>query len=254
MEIILNKEHIIFIMLLVLLLGLFVFITLKSLRKVIEKNIAKEFQQREIFQKKLIEEVFQVQEHERDQMSIKLHDDFGSTLLGIRMFLFGKRTMIESSEFQHINIMLTDIIKGVRDLSHNLGLHNLKQYGLKKSLIELINFYLIQNNFKVVYDNNNFNEDIIDFEKQVHVYRIFQELFSNTIKYSDPKITTITISGENLRQSNLVFSYQDYGNGVPISTTMGYGIHNIKNRIKTMEGYEELFYCPHSTFSLKFIL
>ncbi len=74
----------------------------------------------------------------------------------------------------------------------------------------------------------------LPYESEMNLYRVVQELVSNTIKYSGATKITLQI-GQQEDELNLM--YEDNGKGFDLSKVKrGMGLDNIENRVKRLSG------------------
>jgi signal transduction histidine kinase len=136
-------------------------------------------------------------ENERKRMAADLHDSMGPLLSTIKLNIHSinvtdepdKRIIEKSGKY------IDDVIKGLRQISHNLLPATLERKGLTEALHEFIrqisDQQLLDIHFRTA---GNIN---IAPEKEIHVFRIIQEITHNTLKHAQATQLQIVLSREN---------------------------------------------------------
>lgn len=172
-------------------------------------------------------------EEERSLISMELHDGLGPKLTLIKMkielFLLGKK--IDLSE---INLEVKSIIEDARNMCNRLFPSHLSEHGLKESMINLADSFEKTTALKI---NMSFQYEInqLSIQHQTHLYRIFQECITNTIRHSNAKTIHVAFIAKN---ATMVFNYSDDGFGFvnKKEVTSGIGLKSIKHRVEMMNG------------------
>jgi PAS domain S-box-containing protein len=166
--------------------------------------------------------ILTAQEKERKRLSLELHDDLGQSLSllkvqisSIQPKLGEDRTSVFES-LQEIRQYLNFVIENVRRLSRDLSPSIIEDLGLSAAIQWLISDFTKHNNIKTSMDI----EDISDFfslEKQIVIYRIFQEILTNIGKHSKAERLTTCIK----REEGLVsFVAEDNGKGFDLKEVL----------------------------------
>ncbi|MEO5650034.1 MAG: histidine kinase [Ginsengibacter sp.] len=167
---------------------------------------------------------------ERERIAFDLHDDVGATLFSLKLKLqcvtsTDKKDMaiIEDSEAQ-----LDGVIQRLRHISFNMMPSVLQRQGLDKALKELIDMMTYSKNIVVTY-----RCDIPSFaqEKDIHIYRIVQEIMNNILKHAQATAVDFSLSGN---QREALLHIRDNGIGFnkyrATKNPVGLGLHNISAR------------------------
>lgn len=185
------------------------------------------------------------QDEERERIARELHDRVGSMLSTVKLHFTSmedhmKEHMSELLKMQgksyHQAIELLDeTYEEVRRISHDLDTGLLGRFGLRTAMMQLAQVLESTNKLKVLYLDNDLDPQVYKaFETDL--YRITQELLSNTIKYAKAKEISIQLSRTN---GNLVYSYEDDGIGFikeELQNSKGIGYKNIDTRVQRMKG------------------
>src|SRR5882757_2825942 len=227
-----------------LLAGSFIFFFIRAQRRMLA--------QKEIMQKAALEHreallhaAIQSQEEERKRIGRDLHDDVGSALSNLRMVL-GNNV---DTQVTH-KPLIDNIITTVRNISHTLSPPGLELFGLDYALHELCDTFNISGKIKLVFENNATEETgHIGLQNALTIYRVMQELISNTVKHANATTITITINKAN---RILTFLYNDNGVGVTLtpSKKAGMGMQNIEGRLSMINASYEIESSPGNGFNI----
>lgn len=175
-------------------------------------------------------------EEERNRISRDLHDNLGTQLSTVRMFVnsIKNKGSQEIAEKVDDSIALLDnSITELRTIMHEMSSSVLIEKGYLQATEALVNkineLHLI--NFTL---SSTKIEKRFDAKIEHELYRVTQELINNTIKYSGAKNVSIDLI---LRDNLLVLMYEDDGVGYDVSSVKrGNGLHNIETRIQSVGG------------------
>ncbi len=190
------------------------------------------------YQKELLKTSIISQEEERSRIAKELHDDVGAMLTTTKLY-FGQITpQLPAKELENITKkatgFLNDMIQSVRTISQDLRPVVLEKLGLIEAINSLTQMINESGNIKINF-RNNLTQTIVK-SKELDIYRIIQELITNTIKHA--KATTIGIELKNENEA-LVIIYEDNGKGIDqeqLSHKKGLGLKNIESRLSVLSG------------------
>jgi signal transduction histidine kinase len=167
------------------------------------------------------------QELERVRIAQELHDGLG-TMLSRTKILMGKGTTQES-----IIQMIDEACSEVRTISGNLQPNTLTKFGLIRALED---FVFKQNSTNPTIIFQYFGE-LIDLEmnKNLMIYRIIQELLTNSLKHAQANEILIQII---FSDDNLTLTVEDDGIGFDenVVNSDSSGWNNIRSRVKYLQG------------------
>lgn len=172
------------------------------------------------------------QDAERLRIARELHDRLGSTLATVKLSLQnGSGIHVNENRMQLVN----NAISEVREIAHDLSGSNIEQYGLFAALEELK--HTIEQSGK--HDVDLYLESHeIPSQLQIPIYRIVQELISNTLKHANASKLSLQLTQLN---KTLQLIYEDNGCGFdPTTTASGMGLKNIRHRIEKWDGTLEI--------------
>lgn len=181
-----------------------------------------------------LNQILIAQEEERKRLARELHDGVGQSLAALKMQL----QMSENNKTSSETVESLDVLcKEVRSLSHQMMPMVLQENGLKEALEWLVDQCFSNSDIKadlVIH----ISENRLDHIMEVHLYRIAQELFNNTLKHSHATEIGIQLLQ---RQENLFLIIEDNGNGFnPEEKQSGMGLLNISSRLNSVAGKIEI--------------
>jgi len=183
----------------------------KEALKISREKLLKEYNQRKILSKRLIE----LLEKDRHDVAMELHDSIGQILTSLKLNL----EMI-NYRFKHIDTELGAMIKAaekrtiqalrdIKNISHGLMPGILASLGLSPSLRELFNEVKEHRDIKINYFVRNVPKRF-DQAKELAVYRIVQEALTNIVKHAKAKNVFVNL----LKKGNAIsLSVEDDGIG-----------------------------------------
>jgi signal transduction histidine kinase len=177
------------------------------------------------------------QEHERKRIGADLHDSLGSLFWGIKVNVSFIQRSVDmnsaavSNSYQELTHLLEEGIETVRRIAWELTPEEFHYSGLSASVTKLCE-RLGGKGIDI-----HFNEENIYFwndERALQVFRIIQELVSNTFKHSGATLLTVSMKW---MEQQLEVTVSDNGSGFkPNHNTNGIGLWNINQRTKQLNG------------------
>lgn len=192
-------------------------------------------------QKDLLQASIKSQENERLRIAKDLHDDIGALLSTSKLYVGQLLDKFEDQEKKllanKIERLHEDMIHSVRNIAQNLRPAVLESMGLVAAIKSLAKQINESRWLKVEFTHDH--EALLTKERQLQLYRIVQELITNTLKHARAR----TIHIELLRNGQcLHLLYKDDGIGfdpgrkAKRKTTKGLGLLNIESRLALLEG------------------
>lgn len=184
------------------------------------------------YQKELTYAVIQSQETERKRIGRDLHDDVGSALSNLKLFTVQLQShRPEAIElYKAFRSQVDVILDKVRSISHILSPAELEMFGLEESIEELCLTIHRTGALEVTFDNQAADGlKKLSYERALALYRVLQELFTNTVKHAGATGVSVSISrGDGL----LRCTYRDNGRGLgKVRAGNGIGMRNIESRL-----------------------
>lgn len=193
----------------------------------------------------LTTQLLTAQEKERKRISIELHDELGQALLTLKLQLRALQRQLRDDqsglkcEFEHLFRHINIVTDNVRRLSKELSPSILEDLGLTAALNWLVkeigkHYYIdITCDIEVL-------QGLFDSEKELILFRIFQEALTNVAKHARTRFACITAerSGEQLR---IVIADKGRGFDVGQATTLdvkerGLGLAAMDERARILGG------------------
>ncbi|MBN2745761.1 MAG: tetratricopeptide repeat protein [Bacteroidales bacterium] len=179
------------------------------------------------------------QERERNRIASDLHDRLGSLLSTVKLHFSSIEPYFDndpelSENFGYAISLLDKSVSEVRSVSHNLAKEILTEFGLTKAVQDLCESINTAGIITVVFINNDFDRSL-NYEKEIEIYRIIQELVTNAIKHAKASELVIQFTAE---ESLLTITVEDDGVGFDVSkiNKNGMGLANIFQRTAKVNG------------------
>ncbi|MFD2607541.1 histidine kinase [Euzebyella marina] len=184
----------------------------------------------------LIKASIEAQDEERKRIAQELHDSVGGNLAGIKLQVSGLTEKFQ--QLRPIGGQLDETYQLVRNISHNLVPKKFKQNTLTDLIDEYISSMTVNGGIKINFQAhpkkavNGLVESV-----QLQVYKIIQELITNTLKHANASEISINLA---IAEAEASLLFEDNGVGFDTATTSdGIGFQNIKTRVNDING--ELF-------------
>lgn len=178
--------------------------------------------------------VLEGEEQERQRIARELHDGLGGTLSGIKIKLTGVQKRTDMPVLDETIHQLENSIGELRRIARNLMPETLIRSGLEIALRDLCVAFSTDHT-RLEYQSSNIDKNI-PLPAQAHIYRIIQELLSNSIRHGNASEILVQCIQNGHR---FLITVEDNGTGfnpLQIRTRKGMGIDNIKSRVSMMKG------------------
>lgn len=176
----------------------------------------------------------EAQEKERRDIGQDMHDELGSTLLTMKMnlglvekqglFIFESNDALK--ELKYALDSAIDYVKGVSRITSPAFLEN---FGLSRAMVQMVKRINASCVAKVEF-NESGTMFPISKEKQLHVFRIIQEVINNALRYASPWRIAVMFLWDT---RSLTVEIRDDGYNYRLSEkykAAGLGLNNILNR------------------------
>ena len=237
-----NIILIVVIFLLLMAVAMVLFFVL-SRRRIIKTELEKANLEIE-YQKEILQSTIVTQEEERQRIAQDMHDAISSKLnvvsLHANMLTDTNNAPGETKKIADNIVKVTStVLENSRKIAHDLLPPTLQKFGLAAAMEELCDEVIETGRFEV-HGDFNYSEGCISEEKELHLFRIAQELISNAIKYSEAKTLTLELVVKN---KQLCFKYKDDGKGFDLANARlakGLGLSGIRNRVEILNAQLEM--------------
>lgn len=177
--------------------------------------------QQEKSQRKYTQDLLQSLEKERKRFSMELHDSVGQLLV-----VAGRN--VKEQQYEGVEEHIQNALNEVRTISQGMHPYVLEKLGLQDAIANLI--YLADKSSEMFIESEIDLQDVqLSSDQEIHIYRILQELVSNSIKHSNSPSLLIELLRKENRISILV---QDRG--------VGFNPDEISSNKRTSLGWKTL--------------
>ena len=235
-----------------LLVVSFILINIRNRNKLLrqQKNATKAAIQH---QKELLYATINSQEEERKRIGSDLHDEVGSALSTLRMYIqkfTEENEAAKSTEFgTKSKSMIDSIITNTRNISHDLSPITGGAYSIMDALEDLCSQVNLSGKPEISLSVSG--DDVLsnlDPNHALALYRVIRELIKNTITHAQANSIMIDITDEN---RNLVIMYKDDGKGMEKSSVQkGMGLNNIESRLSLIGASNTINTAPGKGFEI----
>lgn len=199
-----------------------------------------------IHQKELLSSTILTQEKERQRIAKDLHDSVGSKLSVINLVLhgIGKKAPGVQEDLQEMLGVVGETINTTRRISHDLLPPTLESFGLGTAVKELCDQLSQAQVPELQVEQEGERPDSIDPLVELNLFRVLQELLTNTIKYAKADSVHIRLVHA---QDKLILQYEDDGKGFDPgdpNNQKGLGMQNIQSRLQMIGGKMDLQSAP----------
>jgi signal transduction histidine kinase len=187
---------------------------------------------------KLIVKEMEAQNAERQRIAQDLHDDIGSQLSTIKMFInaiekSGTDTEKEIQLRKDTSDLIGKTLQDMRSIIADLSPQTLAAYGYVSAVNEMCYHIKKSSDIEIELDFRSFISDL-SVNQQTALFRITQELFNNTIKHSSASEIRLMIESNSDQH---VLIYRDNGIGfVNGEVRKGHGFYSVLTRVRFLKG------------------
>lgn len=179
------------------------------------------------------------QEKEWKLIAGELHDSIGQNLSAINIFLQQniRTNSGDTEKLQQASDLVVETIDEVRRISQKLYPKQIERLGLTVSIQAMAERLGMATGIKFTLNIDNI-DNILSKENEVQMFRIVQEVLSNTVKHANAKNASVTIRRAVMF---IVTEITDDGEGFSpeILHKLGFGLINIEERINMLKGTYE---------------
>lgn len=202
------------------------------------KQKVAELQQKQ--QLEISKAMLNAEEKERNRVAQDLHDGLGGMLSGLKINLSNwakhREMQLHDVELQRIVHQLDNSVTELRHIARNMMPQTLLKFGLETALKDLAESAMSKH-MHIDFQAINISKHIA-LEEQIIIYRVVQEILTNTLKHAQASEVVLQCS-ENKKR--FYITIEDDGIGFDTSTyKKGLGIENIKNRVAYLKGTFEI--------------
>lgn len=181
-----------------------------------------------------IDNILEAQEKERSKMAAELHDNLGSKVATLKLFLESSDNEDNfSKNYSKLKTLISETYNDIRNISKNKNFGAQISSGLIPSTKAIA--HQISDTKKIKIDVINIDvKKRIENNTEIQIFRILQELITNIIKHAKATEAIIQFSEENNLLNIMV---EDNGKGFNVhQNASGIGLSNIERRVEKMNG------------------
>ncbi|HTQ63474.1 MAG TPA: sensor histidine kinase [Puia sp.] len=177
-----------------------------------------------------------IQENERKRIATDLHDSLGPLLSAVKLNINSIEIQPEDQEIlEKACRSLDEIIGSMRQISYDLLPNTLELKGLTEAVREFIGHVGYKKGINIqLYVVKDIS---VPREKEIHVFRMLQEIVHNAIKHAEAKNLQIGLSEED---NSLLLLAKDDGKGFDIEkakeNSHGLGLKSLESRCEILNG------------------
>ena len=178
-------------------------------------------------------------EKERKRMASDLHDEIGPVLSAVKLQInsLDATTPDDEELIRHAGKYIDDMLVKIREISNDLMPVTLARKGLYIAISDLGQRINASSGIDIKTFINDDTNIPLPKEKEIHLYRVMQEIVHNGIKHSGASNIDISL---NRSPDLLLLVIKDNGKGFDqkriARDSEGHGLKNILSRVELMEG------------------
>lgn len=183
-------------------------------------------------QQKLLQSEIDTLERERIRIARELHDGVGTNLTAIKLMVNQLLQNHHREQAAEVEEQFQIALRELKDIIYNLTPPALSRYGLFTALENYVS--KLNKSLAPSISLQVFGQEIRNYEFNILVFRIVQELISNSFKHSSANNISIHI---NSFEDVLNIVYEDDGVGFSYDgKNSGLGLDNIESRLHSVNG------------------
>jgi len=205
-----------------------------------------ERKQSEDLVRNLSQMLIHAQERERHMIAFELHDSIGQNLSTLKIscdtFFDGQSEIPSelSEKRMKLSKLIQQTITAVRNLAYDLRPPGLDEMGLVQALDMYCEEFSENSGVKVDFQPAGLHKLDLDFDAEIHLYRLAQEGLNNIRKHADAEQATITLIGSF---PNIILRIEDNGKGFDVKARelalcneKRMGLRSMKERVNLLGG------------------
>jgi len=168
----------------------------------------------------ILQTELKIQEETFKAISQNLHDNIGSNISTAMLLLYEDKTLSTSelnSNRQEAMAMLDRIVDDLKNIARSLNPAYLEEHGLKEAIQLRVQQLQKTRRYTIKFDSNEPNH-VMDKQKQIVTYYIFQEALNNIARHAGASAIDIQL---HFSEAVLSLSIKDNGKGFKINTAPG---------------------------------
>ncbi|HKO96424.1 MAG TPA: PAS domain S-box protein [Pyrinomonadaceae bacterium] len=167
--------------------------------------------------------LMEVQESERRNIALELHDEIGQVLTGLKLTLeMGTRLPAAEvgASLEQAGTLVNELMARVRKLSLDLRPAMLDDLGLLPTLLWHFEHYSAQTQIRVNFKHSGLEKRRFAPEVETAAYRLVQEALTNIARHAQVDEALVRFS---THQNTLLIEVEDYGTGFDVKSVLAAG-------------------------------
>lgn len=185
------------------------------------------------------------QEKERQRIAADLHDNLGSLFalikLNARQINAAELSDKSNKGYQQMITLIDKALEENRRISHNLDALSLNHFGFEVAVNQL--FDILNQTGKLQASRSLYLEKPLDNQLSLHLYRIIQELVSNTLKHAMASSIHLEVNSFENELINVIYTDNGVGFG-NLQIKQGKGLESIYKRVELWSGTVDIVTAP----------
>lgn len=192
-------------------------------------------------ERRVLNAIINTEENEKKRFAKDLHDGLGPLLSTVKMSLSALSEKIKDKTgvtiLNNTQHLVNESINTIKDISNNLSPHVLLNFGLSSALSAFTSKINQTKAISIDFKSNMENQRL-ENDKEVVIYRATCELINNSIRHSGASKIEIEL---NKHDKFITLQFYDNGRGFDTSIlnreeSRGMGLSNIETRVRSIEG------------------
>lgn len=216
--------------------GTFVITVIRDItRRKRDEKVLREFAER---QGELSRKLLNIQEAERRNIALELHDEIGQILTGLKLSLELTSKNYNDESIHQAQNLVNDLMARVRKLSLDLRPATLDHLGLLSSFLWLFRNYTTQTDIEIDFNHQGINSRRFAPEIETSAYRVVQEALTNIARHTKVKTAKVRVFADD---KHLSVSIEDNGQGFDlqqvIASSNSTGVIGMQERVELLGGH-----------------
>jgi hypothetical protein len=209
------------------------------------KLLLDKIKQQQEFDEEISRTQTEIQEQTLKHIGWELHDNVGQLLAYASMQMNMLHAQVGDDMKASVNStadVIRESLKEVRSLSKSLNNDVILNIGFEQSLTNELNRLKRMKFASAELQTKGTKRELLNKKHEIVIFRILQEFFSNSVKYSEAKNLQIKL---NYLPDSLLIEASDDGKGFDIETAeKGSGLINMKSRAELINATFDLYSKP----------
>jgi signal transduction histidine kinase len=215
------------------------------------KLLLDKVKQQQEFNEEIARTQTEIQEETLKHIGWELHDNVGQLLAYASMQMNMLHAKVSDDMKASVTItadVIKESLKEVRSLSKSLNNDVILNIGFEQSIINELNRLKRMKFTSAELHIKGDKRELLNKKHEIVIFRILQEFFSNSVKYSEAKNITITL---DYRPDKMIIVAFDDGKGFMTATAeKGSGLINMKSRAELINSKFDLYSEPNEGVKL----